>query len=378
MRPVDVEIVDLFAGPGGLDVAARELGRSVTGIEWDANACATRRAAGLSTIEGDVRNYHPSDFPNATVLAGGPPCQTYTVAGTGAGRRALDDVLRFVARMARNIDVTKGLADLDDERTGLVLEPLRWALAAMHSGHPYEAIVLEQVPSVLPVWKAFGMVLESKGYSVDSGVLHTEEFGVPQTRRRAVLIARLHGDAELPGTTHQRYRKGQPPTTGTQGPKPWVSMGEALARTRSEPFVVISNYGTGGDPKDRGRRSSHEPAATVTGKVSRNRVVALDGTERDRFSFAEAGLLQTFPANHPWTGNAVAQQIGNAIPPLLATHVLKAALDLDGASSPRPARSQQALPLFDEVIRRDRSSVVNIGTGLPGHARRYEKETSRS
>ncbi|MFD7287297.1 DNA cytosine methyltransferase [Streptomyces sp. NPDC059863] len=326
-----VEIVDLFAGPGGLDVAAQQLGLPVSGIEWDANACATRKKAGLRTFRGDVRTFGPDDFEKANVLAGGPPCQTYTVAGSGAGRRALDAVLRFVDRMGAGDDITADLAALDDDRTGLVLEPLRWALSAIRSDRPYDAIVLEQVPAVLPVWKAVGEVLEKNEYSVDYDVLHAEEFGVPQTRRRAILVARRNGKAKLPTPTHQRYRKGKAPTVGNPDLLPWVTMGEALER--SGPFMVVSNYGTGGDPKVRGRRFSHEPSATVTGKISRNRVMTPDGSaELDRFSFAEAGVLQTFPSRYPWDGGDIPQQIGNAIPPLLAAHVLVAALDLDHAS----------------------------------------------
>ncbi len=319
------EIVDLFAGPGGLDVAARELGYEATGIEFDQDACDTRDAAGLLTLQGDVRDFGPHKFPNATVLAGGPPCQTFTVAGTGAGRRALDEVIGFVRRMARGEDVRSKLAVLDDDRTGLVLEPLRWALEALRDGRPYEAIVLEQVPAVLPVWQEYAKVLSAEGYWVaEPKVLHTEQFGVPQTRRRAILVARRSSIAELPKPTHRIYRKGVPRDHGDPTLAPWVPMSEVLDRTT--PFDVVSNYGTGGDPKTRGRRSSDEPAFTVTGKVSRNRVVRRDGTELPRFSDAEAGVLQTFPRDYPWSGRAIAQQIGNAIPPLLGKAVLKAAL----------------------------------------------------
>ncbi|MFF0725166.1 DNA cytosine methyltransferase [Streptomyces sp. NPDC004134] len=331
-RPGDrvhpVQIVDLFAGPGGLDVAAEKLGVPTVGLEWDPAACATRRAARLVTKEDDVRQYGPAHFPDADVLAGGPPCQTFTVAGAGAGRKALDDVLEFAKRMVAREDreqIRDDLADIEDERTGLVLEPLRWALEAIDDhGRPYRAIVLEQVPEVLPVWEAYAVALESEGYSVDCGLLRTEAYGVPQTRKRAVLIARMgSAPVNLPAPTHRTYRKGVARQAGDPDLSPWTTMADVLHR--GSEFVVISNYGTGGNPKARGRRTSSEPSATVTGKISRNRVVSLDGIELERFSFSEAGRLQTFPWDYPWSGRDVGQQIGNAVPPRLAMHILSAA-----------------------------------------------------
>ncbi|GAA0624511.1 hypothetical protein GCM10009534_70210 [Kribbella sandramycini] len=323
-------MVDLFAGPGGLDVAAQWLGVAAAGIEWDANACTTRRAAELQTERGDVRTFGPDKFAGAKILTGGPPCQTYTVAGNGNGRRALTEVVRAAEAMAAGEDVVELFTDRD-VRTRLVLEPLRWVLQAHEAGEDYESIVLEQVPAVLPVWKTIQKVLKSIDYSCECAIFRTEEFGVPQTRRRAILIARKNAQVVLPRPTHHPYRRGVARGTGDESLMPWRTMGETL--DRSTPYTVISNYGTGGDPKKRGERTSDEPAFTVTGKVSRNRVRAADG-RFGRFDFREAGMLQTFPHDYPWSGHDVAQQIGNAIPPRLAVHVLAAALgrQVDNAS----------------------------------------------
>jgi DNA (cytosine-5)-methyltransferase 1 len=70
----------------------------------------------------------------------------------------------------------------------------------------------------------------------------------------------------------------------------------------------------------------------VTGKISRNRLVSENGDELKRFTFSEAGRLQTFPRDYPWSGKDVGQQIGNAVPPRLAIHVLSAAFGWDPPS----------------------------------------------
>ncbi|MDH6705319.1 DNA (cytosine-5)-methyltransferase 1 [Kitasatospora sp. MAA19] len=326
MQPT--QIIDLFGGPGGLDVAAEHLGIRAVGIEWDRDTCATRRSAGLETVEGDVRSFGPSDFPDSDVLAAGPPCQTFTVQGAGAGRKALNDVLDFAERLAGRDDrdeIETDIRKLVDERTMLVLEPLRWALDAIDKvDRPYQAIVLEQVPAVLPVWEAYRTVLLGEGYQVACGILRAEEFGVPQTRSRAVLVARYgQSPVNLPPPTHRPYKNGVPRNAGDPALQPWKTMGEVL--DRPSPFEVISNYGTGGDPRKRGRRSSEEPSATVTGKIARNMIYGPGGYPLDRFTLSEAGILQTFPANYPWSARGLGQQAGNAIPPRLAMHVLSAA-----------------------------------------------------
>lgn len=323
MHTTPPDTISLFAGPGGMDIAAENLGLNPLGIEHDAATCRTRHAAGLATLHADVRGHGSADLPNARrALLGGPPCQTYSATGTGTGRAELQLVLDGAKLLAARQPLAPLLAGLTDPRTGLVLEPLRWALEAIDDGQPFAAIVLEQVPAALPVWHAYAEHLRAEGYHVATGVLRTEEYGVPQTRRRAALIARLDRPVALPAPTHRRYRKGHAQTVGDPALSPWQSMGDTLPG-RGE-FTTISNYGTGGDPKARGRRTSDEPAFTVTGKVDRTRLVDRDGTELPRLTPAEAGLLQGFPADHPWSDTDTWQQIGNACPPPLAAALITA------------------------------------------------------
>jgi DNA (cytosine-5)-methyltransferase 1 len=397
-------VLDLFAGPGGLDVAGRVLGIPSLGIEWDRSACLTRYAAGLDTLHADVSAVRRDSFeslpPEINVLAGGPPCQTYSVAGRGAGRKALEEVKGYIKRLMAgdsDAEIDEELKKLSDPRTALVLEPLRYAIQATRSpnrGHrPYDVIVLEQVPAVEALWEGYAEVLREVGlpdgtkYQVVVDVLDTETYGVPQTRSRAVLIARREGLGEpsLPEPTHRAYevkewnrRNGgiaaptaQPTLCDANVPGPrrrpeedddlehWTSMGDALAEPvgthlgRRTPFLVRSNYGSSGNPGRRGVRTDRQPATTVTGRISRFVVFEPVGDhhpdivwEGPRFSMNEAGMLQSFPPDYPWSGTAKAQQVGNAVPPLFGTHLLSAAL---GLPAPAPeAMREPWVPASEE------------------------------
>lgn len=205
---------DLFAGPGGWDVAARALGIPTVGFEADRAACETRRANGLATIEGDLTAVDPRDH-RGPGLIGSPPCQGFSAAGKGEARAETDRLLTLLADVRTATDVETLIADVRSwakhEGLWLVLYPLLWALRTAPSW-----IALEQVPAVLPLWQAFAVILRRAGYTVATGNLSSETFGVPQTRRRAILVARSPwltaqlGPAHLPAATHSRYNTRNP------------------------------------------------------------------------------------------------------------------------------------------------------------------------
>lgn len=313
-------ILDLFAGPGGWSEGLATLGLADIGIEWDAAACATRAAAGHLTIRADVAQYPTDPFVGkVTGLIASPPCQDFSMAGKRAG--------------------------IVGDRGQLLTEVMRWARALRP-----EWIACEQVPPVLPWWETYAHDLRELGYSTWSGVLCAADYGVPQTRRRAILMASRVRAATPPAPTHDEC-----PADGLFGRlEPWVAWGEALACSDG---VLDRREQSGGVPVR--LVPSTEPAPTVTGNAGargkwllRASAMSRAAVRRDDqlaptitssmdngdanliapsvaarpITVTEAATLQNFPPRYPWRGTKAKQfeQIGNAVPPTLAAAVVAA------------------------------------------------------
>jgi site-specific DNA-cytosine methylase len=128
----------------------------------------------------------------------------------------------------------------------LVWQPARWVAALRPRW-----VALEQVPAVLPLWEAMARALEVHGYRCWTGVLSAERYGVPQTRKRAILLASLDCQPQPPEATHQAYVPGEParaaePDLFGPGLEPWLSMAEALGWGMTErPTHTVTSGGTG-------------------------------------------------------------------------------------------------------------------------------------
>lgn len=293
-------IVQPFAGPGGWDVGLGLAGYAgpAVGIDWDLDACQTAVAAGHVRIRADVSTFDPGVFAiGATRAIMSPPCPPYSRSGSGGGkldRPAVEARIDAFARREQPADVR-----WHDPQSRLTAEPMRWAVALRPRW-----IACEQVPGALPLWQHIGGHLARLGYSVATGVLSAEQYGVPQARRRAVLIARRDGiTAALPVPTHRSLN-------GTElGLPAAVTMHEAI-----------------------GWGLTDRPAWTVTGGGTRTGGAEVFGNAKCRArignrrpSVEECAALQTFPPGYPFAGNDGSrhQQVGDAVPPLLAAAILR-------------------------------------------------------
>ncbi|MFJ6390257.1 DNA cytosine methyltransferase [Streptomyces sp. NPDC091972] len=279
-----------------------------------------------------------------TGLITSAPCQTFSTAGLRAGCDDLPLCHQGLDDLAHGHDTREQLRNTcADPRSLLVVEPLRYALDLRP-----DWIALEQVPAALTLFEHTARLLACVGYSTWTGILNAADFGLPQTRRRAILLASRTRPALPPEPTHADG--GTPDDLFGAGLPPWRTMGEvlgwppAVVHTRGNHTTGGSRFPTTGPSwavtgrarswllkvgsrPTATRRRLDQPASTLLFGKAMNHVVWIDtdGTPVRRLALEEAAALQGFAADYPWAGSRTKQfqQIGNAVPPPLATATLR-------------------------------------------------------
>lgn len=334
--------IDLFAGCGGLSLGLQKAGFEVrVAVEIDKTAATTYRANHPKTelINKDVCLVSSKEIADSIggrvdLLAGCAPCQGFC---------------SLTAKYQRH-----------DPRNKLLLEMLR----AIRDLQP-TAILMENVPGLATRGKAifddFLAGLKDLGYSPEWAILQMADFGIPQSRRRLVLLAGKGFTIPFPDPKFSK--------TAEKSKRPWRTIRNAISGMKT-PITLKSSWENGGPRKYNwhvvrdaqpqtltrlgaaqpgktwtsideairpkchrgdyrgftnvyGRMSWNQPAVTITGGCTtfcKGRF-GHPNHKRTTISVREAAILQTFPKRYKFETDfmdAACNMIGNAVPPQFA------------------------------------------------------------
>jgi DNA (cytosine-5)-methyltransferase 1 len=328
--------LNLFAGPGGMDMGAHilDITTPAHGYDLDPDACATATAAGFHRTLASVTDLNPDDYPHVTDAHITPPCPPFSRSGLGKGlndfpaiRNALTLLGDYFADMVTEDAYRKALGELHDERSALVVETLRFAFLLPD----VRRVVAEQVPGVAPIWQEVGAELAAAANWIHLAVLTVaaEDLGVASTRTRTFLIATRDYAPDLTGLpmrdlwTTGRFAAPQhelPPAA------PWfptTTMASALGWPAGARVNTRGNRRTSGGNEF----SADKPSWCLTSKARSWKRVS-DGTQ---LTAAQGGLLTGFPADYPWQGSRSKQflQAADVVSPPVAAAVIGASLGID-------------------------------------------------
>lgn len=344
MKP---SVIDLFAGVGGLSLGFEKQGFEVLiANEYDKSIAAayTENHKNTKMIVGDITSLDLKETfgPYAgkiDVVVGGPPCQGFSQKGQ---RKTIHDERNFL---------------------------FKYYVAVVELVKP-KYFVMENVPNLLTAesgyfFKEIEELFNKMGYSLEHGVLNASDYGVPQNRRRAVIIGKLNGAApKLPepqskkvtiwdaisdlaylesgeGTDEQEYRnvpesdyekllRGDSTTLYNH----IVTKHSPLALERLA--MIPPNAGKEVLPKEHLTKSIYSGTWTRMRKdeISVTITTRFDTPSSGKFTHPfldraitvrEAARIQSFPDDFRFVGNKGSQmkQVGNAVPPLLSAAIAK-------------------------------------------------------
>lgn len=316
--------IDLFAGAGGLSLGLTQAG-------WKLEAAVERDPAALAShainfpetrlLAGDIATHRFDEFSEKIdLVAGGPPCQPFSVAGR---QRGPEDRRDMVPQFIRVVQECRPRAFLMENVPGLATARFRAYLNAR----------IEELAGL--------------GYDVHWRVLDASDYGVPQKRLRLFVIgvpkgtrfqfpAPTHGTGALPlRRTVREALTGCPSDTPNRARIVYAK--HPILRRSPYAGMLFNGQGRPLDPD--------APAHTVPASAGGNRTHILDpdglipayhayllagGTPKSgaisgcrRLTVRESARLQTFPDPFVFLGTRSQQyaQVGNAVPPRLAQAV---------------------------------------------------------
>lgn len=330
MGSTSVAAIDLFCGAGGLSLGLKNAGvEIIAGLDFDPKCefpyKENLKAQFLLRDVADVKGRELDALwpvEGFRLLAGCAPCQPFS-----SHRRGLDT----------SAENSWGLLS---HFSRLVSETLP------------DFVTMENVTGLrfMSVFDGFVSNLKELGYSVSFGVLNGPEFGLPQYRKRLVLLAALRGSISLPKGS--KHANNFATVLSTIGSLPILSNGEAdpndplhkarqLSPLNLKRMRVSKPGGTWRDwPEDLlapchrkqsgatfgsfyGRMKFDTPSPTITTQSSNFGSGRFGHPEQDRtITLREAAMLQGFPRDYKFVPNDskvsmqnVGRLIGNAVPP---------------------------------------------------------------
>jgi DNA (cytosine-5)-methyltransferase 1 len=301
-----VRVVSLFSGAGGLDLGFIRAGHTVVwanDVFHDA-VLSYRRNIGDHIVEADIGAVDLATIPDCDIVAGGFPCQGFSVANQ---QRSESDV--------RNKLYLSFLAVLKEKSPKYFLAENVKGILSLSGGRVFKMILSD---------------FASAGYSVSYRVLNSADYGVPQRRERVIIVG-IRSDIDevftFPTPTHTEV-----PTL--DGRLPWVTVAQAMSQIPDPdlPHALTNHTYSKFKLKFNGYLGNRaidpdRPAPTVTARGDdRGGVVVLHHPNNARrMSARELATVQSFELDFEFMGNQsnIYRQIGNAVPPVLAYHLAK-------------------------------------------------------
>lgn len=322
---MELTAIDLFSGLGGTSLGLQRAGfRVVAAVESNELAAESYRLnmEGVFVWERDIRKVPARHVMEQAALARGelallaacPPCQGFSALRTLNGNRRIEDhrngLLRDVTRFVR------------------VLKPM--------------TVLAENVPGLVSddVFGGFLDALDELGYKLHHDVVDVSQYGVPQRRRRLLIVASRLGDPPVGERCQKRMTvrsalRGLPEVGSTDD-----VLHDALER-RTERIAAMIRLvpPDGGSRRDLGeehqldchvrtdgfkdiygRMAWEKVAPTITGGcINPSKGRFLHPEEHRAITLREAALLQSFPPDYQLSLRrgryAAAELIGNALPP---------------------------------------------------------------
>lgn len=284
----------LFTGFGGVDLGYKKAGlEHAWGLEYDPKICEVANANfGGSVRCMDILDADPFKFEKVDVLHASPVCKQFSTANPNKGERQLD------------IDCARKVAEFIQ-----VIQPQYFTLENVEAYRKSESLhlIIE--------------MLYSEGYWVNCQILNAADFGVPQSRRRLILIAVK--DGFIPSLPSKKKHIGWYEAIADLIPKcdrrEFADWQKDMTKGITKPFVMSST-----EQRADTIRFAHNPIFTIKASDRDPRALIETG-ETIQLNLKCLARLQTFPKDYILGDKIeiIRKGIGNSVPPLMMEEIAK-------------------------------------------------------